>query len=266
MTQGVLLFAHNNERINYLLLAYWQAVRIKKFLDKPCSVVTDQQSVQSLLDLNLDPDNIFDKIILNDADTSQKKNYCGTRLTFKNIDRYQSFDLTPYDETIVFDTDIVIQSDRLNVLFGSEQDLMVCKHSADTFQRKFSAFEKLSTYGIDFYWATIFYFRKSTATKVFFNTCQRIKDMYNWYAHIYDVNAGYIRNDHVWSMSLHELNYPCGIIPFNLYYILDTDNVVDLKDNEVVVSNKKYLAKIANSDIHAMNKFDLLELVKKEIL
>jgi hypothetical protein len=266
MTQGILLFAHNNERINYLLLAYWQAVRIHKFLNKPCSVVTDQQSVQSLLDLNLDPERIFDKIILNNSDTLQKKNYCGARLTFKNIDRYQSYDLTPYDETIVFDTDIVIQSDRLNLLFASEQDLLVCKNSTDLFQRKFTAFEKLSTYGIDFYWATIFYFRKSDTTRIFFETCQKIKSMYNWYAHVYDVNAGYIRNDHVWSIALHELNYPCGIIPFNLYYILDTDIVVSLKDTEVVVSNKKYIARISNRDLHAMNKFDLLELIKKEIL
>lgn len=266
MTQGVLLFAHNNERINYLLLAYWQAIRIQKFLNKPCSVVTDQNSIQSLVDLNLHPERVFDKIIFNDADTLQKKNYCGTRLTFKNIDRYQSFDLTPYHETLVFDTDIIIQSDRLNLLFGSDQDLMVCKNSSDSFQRRHIAFEKLSTYGIDFYWATVFYFRKSEETKTFFATCQKIKSMYNWYAHVYDVNAGYIRNDHVWSIALHELNHPCGIIPFNLYYTLDTDRIVSLNDNETVVSNNKYLAKVSNSDLHAMNKFDLLELVKKVLL
>jgi hypothetical protein len=266
MSQGVLLFAHNNERINYLLLAYWQAIRITKFLNKPCSVVTDQNSVQSLIELNLDPAKIFDKIILNDADTLQKKNYCGARLTFKNIDRYQSFELTPYEETVVFDTDIIIQSDRLNLLFDSDQDLMVCKHSSDSFQRRFTAFEKLSTYGIEFYWATIFYFRKSKLTETFFATCQKIKSMYNWYAHVYDVNAGYIRNDHVWSMALHELNYPCGIIPFNLYYILDTDNIVSMSDHDTVISNKTQLAKISNSDLHAMNKFDLVELVKKEVL
>lgn len=265
MTQGILLFAHNNERINYLLLAYWQALRIQKYLKRPCSVVTDGVSVQSLSMLGFEPEQVFDKIIFNSAETAQKKNYCGTRLTFNNIDRYQSYELSPYEETIVFDTDIIIQSDRLNLLYNTDQDLLVCKRSNDVFQRRFPAFETLSSYSVDFYWATVFYFKKTPATKIFFDTCQRIKSMYNWYAHVYDVSAGYIRNDHIWSMALHELNHPCGIIPFNLYFCIDTDNIVSMKDAETVIFNQNNVAKVINSDLHAMNKFDLLEMVKKEL-
>jgi hypothetical protein len=109
VTQGFLLFAHNNERISYVQLAAWQAKRINKWLGKSVSIVTDQQSLDTLTDQSM-----FDHIILSEVPTSQQRSYNGNKLTFNNTDRCCAFDLTPYDETIIIDTDIVIQSDRLN--------------------------------------------------------------------------------------------------------------------------------------------------------
>ena len=265
MTQGVLLFAHNNEQINYLLLAYWQSLKIRQYLDRPCSVVTDQSSIDSLNAQGLDPTTIFDQIIITSGETLQKKNYCGQRLTFKNVDRCSAFMLTPYEETIVIDTDILIQSNRLNLLWNNEQDILVCKNSLDIFQRRYTAFEKLSNYGIDFYWATVFYFKKNRTAEIFFQTLQKISSMYNWYAHAYDIDTNYKRNDFIWSIALNELNYPGAVIPFNLFHCLDTDQLVNLSGNTATFHNKKDLVKIADSDVHVMNKFDLIKFVKKEL-
>ena len=41
MSKGVLLFAFNNESINYIKQAIFCANRIKKYLDLPVSLVTD---------------------------------------------------------------------------------------------------------------------------------------------------------------------------------------------------------------------------------
>ena len=85
MNQGILLFAHDNEQVQYSLLAAWQARRIHKWLNKPVSIVTDANSLATLKLHNLDQE--FDHIILSDADTTQKKLYTDRRLTFKNVNR-----------------------------------------------------------------------------------------------------------------------------------------------------------------------------------
>jgi hypothetical protein len=111
MTQGILLFAHDNEQIQYSLLAAWQARRIHKWLGKPVSIVTDLASLDTLKQHNLD--GLFDHIMLSDAETTQQKIYTDKLLTFKNVNRTHAYDLTPYDETIVLDADYVVNSRKL---------------------------------------------------------------------------------------------------------------------------------------------------------
>jgi len=269
MNQGFLVFAHDNEQVQYSLLAGWQAKRIHHWLDKPVSIVTDHQTLENLKRSNLDKE--FDHIIINDSTSNQKKKYSGQSLSFHNIDRCLSWDLTPYDETIVIDTDIAIQSDRLNTLWNHQDDMLVCRQSNDLFGRKFVGFDYLSNYGIKFYWATICYFKKTYTTKTFFDTCLRIKQNYNWYSYVYDITSNYIRNDHIWSIALHELGGSANSnwvsdIPFNLYYTLDKDNIVSMTDNSVIAFGNDKLAKIADSDLHVMNKFSLLDKIQRELI
>lgn len=267
MTQGVLLFAHDNEQIEYSLMAAWQAKRINKWLNKPVSLVTDSESLENLKKHNLDI--VFDEIIITNHLTTQKKMYKGIdtppMLTFKNVDRCFAWDLTPYEETIVIDTDIIIQSSNLNLLWGSNS-LTVCKQSTHLFGNKYSVFEYLSDYGINFYWATIFYFKKDDESKLFFETCKRIRSQYTWYAFVYEVSPSYIRNDYVWSIALHELGLvDVNVVPYNLPFVLDKDSVVKLSDKEVTVFSENRLCNLKNIDIHVMNKFSLIQFVKEEL-
>jgi hypothetical protein len=266
MTQGYLLFAHNNEQIPYGLFAVWQAHRIAKWLNKPVSIVTDHKTLDSLKGLV----SVFDHVIISNDLGIQTKNYSGQQLTFNNVDRCMSYDLTPYDETMVIDTDIIIQSDRMNVVWNNIHDILVCKNSNHLFDKKFVGFDWLSNYGIKFFWATEFYFKKNKVSKIFFDRCLEIKEKYNWYAFVYDITASYIRNDHIWSIALHELGGAAGSswateLPYNLYYSLATDNILSMDDTSVTLLGDDRLSKIKGCDLHAMNKFDLLEQVKKEL-
>jgi hypothetical protein len=55
-------------------------------------------------------------------------------------------------------------------------------------------------------------------------------------------------------------------IPFNLYYTLDKDNIVSMTDNSVIAFGNDKLAKIADSDLHVMNKFSLLDKIQRELI
>jgi hypothetical protein len=257
MNQGILLFAHDNEQIQYSLLAAWQARRIHKWLNKPVSIVTDSQSLATLKQHDLDQE--FDHIILSDAETDQKKVYAKEALTFKNVNRTDAYDLTPYDETLVIDIDIVIQSDRLNLVWNNVEDYLVCKNCNDILNRKWTALEYLHRTGIEFYWATLFYFKKTNQTTEFFNLCKHIKENYKEYAKEYCIDDSYIRNDHIWSIAVHQLG--AAEIPAVLWFGVSTDPLVHMTADTVVVNG----AKIQGQDVHVMDKYSLMEHALKEL-
>jgi hypothetical protein len=257
MNQGILLFAHDNEQIQYSLLAAWQARRIHKWLNKPVSIVTDSNSLSTLKHHNLAQE--FDHIILSDAKTDQKKIYAKEQLTFKNINRTDAYDLTPYDETLVMDIDIVIQSNRLNLVWNNIEDYLVCKNCLDILGRKWTALEYLNRTGIQFYWATLFYFKKTGQTKEFFKYCNHIKENYKDYAEEYGFDDSYIRNDHIWSVAIHQLG--AAEIPTSLWFGISTDPLIKMTVDSIVVNG----VGIRGQDVHVMDKYSLMEHVLKEL-
>lgn len=257
MTQGILLFAHDNEQIQYSLLAAWQARRIHKWLDKPVSLVTDSNSLATLTHYNLNT--VFDHIILSDAETTQQKIYTDTALTFKNVNRTHAYNLTPYDETLVMDTDIVIQSDRLNLVWNNAEDYLVCRRCSDVYDRLWPALDHVHPAGIRFYWATLFYFKKSAESKQFVELCQHIQENYQEYVKKHGIRGSLLRNDHVWSMAVAQLG---GVeIPSTLWYATDKDPVIKMTEDTVAFEQ----AKIQRQDVHVMHKFSLMEQVKQEL-
>ena len=273
MNQGILVFAHDNETTPYGLLAVWQAKRIKSYLDKPVSIVTDTATIDNLKNRNIAVDEIFDQIILTDVEMNQCRSDRTTEKIsfFKNTDRTEAWNLTPYDETIVIDTDIIIQSTSLNLLWNSEEDLLVCNKCKDIFARSVAGFDYLSEYGIKFYWATIFYFRKNLISKLFFDKCKQIKQQYRWYSFLHDLRSPFIRNDYIWSIALHELGGTANsmwakTIPYTLHYLLEQDQLIKLEKDNVVAFSSDKLAKLENLDIHAMNKLSLMSFVEQEVL
>lgn len=264
MTTGFLLFAYNNEEISYGVMAFWQARRIKKWLDKPVSLVTDQNTTDQL-----DTDypgwrECFDKIIVENVVTNQTKRFVDRQLTFHNLNRIDAYRLTPYDETIVIDTDIVIQSTQLNKLWGHQEDLVVCEHSYDLFDRSSLEFKYLSEYSIKFYWATIFYFKKSTTAQMFFEECSKIKSNYLWHRHIHNLILGPVRNDFIWSIAIHNLNIE-STIPWELLYTLPEADIVKLSQDSVVMLNDGKICRLEGQELHVMNKFKLMSEITKEL-
>jgi hypothetical protein len=267
MTQGFLIFAHDNEQVKYGLQAVWQAKRIKKFLNKSISVVLDQATADSLDLLIAGWRQYFDKVFISESITNQKRLYVDQHLTFHNIDRTSAWQLTPYDETIVIDTDILIQSTNLNLLWNYNNDLVVCKDSTDLYGRTDPEFEWISDKGLDFYWATVFYFKKTEFTKLFFDQCEYVKKNYQWFRHFYDLNSGPIRNDFVWSIALHNLSLRknCPVIPWNIKRSNTEDYILNVSDNAIRFLTKDGLCLVKEQDVHILNKFDLEKNIKIEL-
>lgn len=280
MTRGVLIFAQNNPDIDYTKIAIFAAERVKKFLNVPVSIVTDNSDY--LFETHGDKAKIFDKIIDIATPMAQNKMFFdGTVsskiLPWKNFTRSDCFDVTPYDETVVIDADFIINSDHLNKVWDSPHDLMLFRSSYDLAQwRDSSYFNYINKYSIPFYWATVFYFRKTEVTKSFFTLIQHMRSNWQYYRLLYSIDAETFRNDFAFSMAIHIMNDHAdtsGIesLPGKLYYTLDRDVLLKTDNTSMTFLLEKeghsgeYTAmKVNGLDIHVMNKYSLARYIDEQ--
>lgn len=285
MSEGVLIFAHNNTDIDYAELAYISAVYVKKNLSKPVSLVTDSGSRDWMLKKYPDSINIFDQIIITDnillAHPQKKRYYDGALshklLTFNNLLRSKSYDLSPYDKTLVIDCDLLIVNDRLKYVWESNEDFMISKeHHSLASDFDDVEFQKISDYSVDFVWATAFYFVKNEKNNIFFDLCKHIVENYDFYRFVYRIDNPLMRNDYVFSIAHHILSgfsneiKPVSL-PSEIFYTLDKEELYDVHDNKtfVFLTNKKnylgeyILVKTHNQNVHIMNKYAFGRNAKK---
>jgi len=279
-SKGALLIAKNNGTVDYVKQAIFSAKRIKQYLDVPVSVITDSHDY---LLTEAGPD-LFDKIIAVDytASATNIRNYFdGTmskrQLPFKNSDRASAYQLSPYKETLLMDTDYIICSDILKNCFGSVSDIMAFDKSQDLaeFRDKFE-FTRTSDQGIDFWWATVVFFRKTLLTEIFFNLICFIEQQWDHYRDVYQINNPLFRNDYAFSIAIHIINgFSKGDIvqplPGRHHYTLDRDVLEELNDDTltILVEKENYLGQYTaittqGVDLHVMNKFSLGRIIDQE--
>ena len=123
-------------------------------------------------------------------------------LPFYNINRSSVYTESPYDETLVIDVDYLICNDSLNAVWNHKEDLLINKKSFDLLSGRYDYdFDRVDDFGIDFYWATAFYFRKSPETEMFFNLLEAIKSNYPYFKTLYGITSYNFRNDHAFSIA-----------------------------------------------------------------
>jgi hypothetical protein len=222
---------------------------------------------------------VFDKIIvINNTNTQLKKFNDGAisskQLEWKNFSRSQIYNLTPYDKTLVVDSDYIINSPVLKSAFSIDSDFQIYQNSFDLAGwRNTSSFERLNQYAIPFYWATVFVFEKTTITNAFFDLVLHIKDNWQYYRLLYTIDSTAFRNDFAFSIAIHIMNNSSSgdfatSLPGNMTYTLDKDLLVSAVDNKMqfLVEKESYygeyfLVKTTGLDVHVMNKHSLLRFI-----
>lgn len=271
MTHGALIFAHNNSAVDYIKLAVFCAKQIIKYLKIPVTLVTDISYD--------DTEKVFDQVIVIDNVGFQTKKFFDGTLSSKNLEwrnfsRYQAYDLTPYDKTLVIDSDYIINSDVLQGAFLTDSSFQIYKKSFDLATwRDTSSFNRLNQYSIPFYWATAFVFTKDEINKSFFDLIQQIKENWSYYRLLYSIETKAFRNDFAFSIAIHIMNGGVDAdfatpLPGNMSYILDRDFLVSMNDNKMQFLVEKeghrgeyILAKTEGIDVHVMNKESLVRVL-----
>ena len=273
MSKGIVCFANNNGTVDYLKQAILLAKRVKKFLNLPTTIIT---SSSDELETNYSRQlKVFDKIIsVDDRNDNRKRYYNGStnyqNLYFKNFGRVNVYDLTPYDTTLVLDTDYIICNDILKNAFDIDTNFQIYKEGVDLAPwRELPEFQYINNKGIPFYWATCFCFTKTTETKIFFDLLKHIVNQWEHYQTVYDLGSRNFRNDHAFSIAIHIMNgYQDGDwakpLPGKMFYTLDKDILHTMTDEKLIFLLQKQdiideytFASTQNCNVHVMNKFSL---------
>ena len=253
--KGVLLFAFNNGKYDYVKMAEYTAKRIHKFLNLPVTLVTDEQTNNS----------VFDKIVYTNAEVDNKKH----NTVWINKGRYKAFEISPYDETLVLDTDYLINSDTLLRPFELYDDFMCHKNTSYIMQPECDQ-ELVSNTSFQTLFATVIYFKKTKRVKHIFNCLEMIQKNFNHYINVYNIEKSLYRNDYGLTIANRIVNgnYECknDVIPYNLLHVNDFIKVKRLSDTEYMFikedKRSQYII-VRNTDFHMLNKDNFLELINE---
>jgi len=264
MSKGAILFAFNSEKFDYYKMAVATAKRINHFLNLPVTVITDNASDKN--------HNVFDKTIIVEPDRDNFRDWG----QWINKGRYMAYDLSPYHETLLLDTDYMVNSNKLLSVFNYYDDF--CCHNKTSFLMVPSAAQEvLSVYSFDTLWATVVFFKKTKRAQQIFECLEMIQKNFQHYSNLHGFVAGTFRNDYALTLALRIVNGHTDniqdIIPWNLVHVgknihIYSDNDTEFNNEYTVLYDnwqrgkirKDYIT-IKDFDFHVMNKENFMELI-----
>jgi hypothetical protein len=280
MKKGALIFAHNSRDIDYALMAIISGGLVKKNLKVPVSLATDMSTIEWMKTSGTYEKavEVFDQIIEIEKPLTgnQRKLHDGTQskmVPFVNANRANACEITPYDRTLLLDSDFLVFSDRLNQYWNKEQSVLISSAMNEiTEQRIGFADVWVSETGVPLYWATNVMFTKNTEAKAFFDLVEYIRLNYNYYSDLFRFNPTQYRNDISFSIAKHILNgfetdrnsdLPPILTTFDkdLIHSIEKDGIRFLLNP--AVENHTTISYIKNTDIHIMNKQSIVRNADK---
>jgi hypothetical protein len=231
-SKGILAFANNSQGVDYELIANKTLQLASRTLGVPVHLVTGQRQEHW-------------RNTRYDIDSKQN-------VIWNNFDRYHAWEQTPFDETIVIDVDYLIVTGQLKSLFGNSEDLVLC-HRNEFLHRP-----TLPVTVVRPVWATVFYFRKTPRTKLFFDLVGRIQRNYEYYRILYGVTETRFRNDYAFAIA--EIIFNGGNeafhtrMPFGITSVDYSNPTIDIDKDWMIVRTDQSAEILPRQDLHVMSK------------
>lgn len=292
--RGIVTFARNNSKVDYIKQALFLAKRAQQYLGLPTTLVTD--SPEYLKAEYPEYIRVFDKVIFlvwdekdvtentvlcNNDHNNIKKFYDGSlvsnSLEWKNDARTLAYNASPYEETLLLDTDIVISNSNWSTCFDQPHNLLAYSECIELLDvDREDIFRRVSDTSVDFYWATAVFFRKTQENKIFFDLIRHIQENWQHYCAIFQINTPYYRNDYAFSIAVHIMNgYDSGDfvkpMPGNLYFVTDKSILWEINKESMLILLEKPTydgeytpLRIKDITLHCMNKFSLNRCIDNE--
>lgn len=273
MNKGIVIFAHNSAELDYSLLALISGGLAKKHLKLPVCLITDiytKEYLKNTYDNSL-IEKVFDHIIeitLPKIDNSRKL-YNGShskKIPFINSTRPNVWYHTPFDHTLLIDSDYLIFSDIMNQYWEVDSSVLISRGINDIVGNRLQILDKrIAERSSKLFWATTVMFKKNEESQIFFDTVDFIRSNYRYFGDIFGIDIGQYRNDISFSIARHILSgfeedekhtLPKILTVYDrdiLHKVSSDGNLVFLLDEKL--DGRNFIAtSLKNTDVHIMNK------------
>jgi hypothetical protein len=259
--------------MDYGSQAVLAASLVVKHLNVPVSLVADITTINNVKSkFKVLP---FDQLIEITNDSTNQRVLAGEKLPFFNGSRSLAYSITPYDRTLVIDSDFLVFSDTLGKFWDDPHDFLITPGMMELQQETHSYTDyRISPNSIRQLWATNIMFSKTPEVEILFNLVNYIKEEYSYFSQLYEFDSRQFRNDFAFSIACFTMNgFPedmwHGELPVPLFY-RDTDEILKVDNDGSLVfllkrlSGDDYaLTKCQGQDVHIMNKRSLLANLDK---
>lgn len=252
MNNGVVIFGHNSKQVDYVKLADISARLVNANLKVPVTLITDSES----LAITASPlSNIDNLIVIDKPNTHNTRVLTGTVTEFINTNRYLAYKYSPYDRTLLIDSDFLILTNKLNSYWESSQEFLITESMHVLGGTLSTVDSQLSPTTIPMRWATAIMFSKTEYVETIFKTVEYVKDNWFYFTDLYNMPPRNFRNDFAFTIANHIVN---GFVPTDNFLpspIMSMENqpLEKLEINKATINNISI-----TSDIHVMDKHSIL--------
>jgi hypothetical protein len=265
MKTGAVIFAYNNDQIDYVSMAAWNARNIRRHWGLPTSLVTDYPRVE-LASRYQEFDNVIQ--LERPVPGSRYFDDFQTSVDWYNGNRPSVFNVTPYDRTIVLDADYVVATGWLNAAIESTMDFWCYREAYDiTVNKRLLGSETFGEHQYPMSWATVMIFTKNNKTQFLFDSMQMIRSNWQHYRDLYKIQRPTYRNDIALSIALGlvDSSFKSLMSLGRMASILPEDTIEQLHQDHYQIGyergGKKHYFYLQGFDFHAMGKQQLGEIV-----
>ena len=236
-SKGVILFAVNTDTVDYVKIAEQAARLIKHTLNLPTTIITDT-GVTSASNIRIG---------------------YGGGTQWKNGGRYRAYELSPYDETILIDSDYLqFDTSLLNIL-ETTIDYRLMHHNQSPTQSMSGNMGQLS---LDYVWATAITFKRTDKTKALFDLVGRIERNYAYYQKLYHITSRNFRNDYAFAIANNIISgyttNPSQSIPFTMLTIDKLVKNIEITGEKMIIREENIAHVVAKQNLHIIDKDYLL--------
>jgi hypothetical protein len=232
-SRGIIAFANNTPQVDYVKIAEQTLKVASHVLGLPYTIIsdTDTHTDNTRYDIDL-----------------------GEFIPWRNNNRYQVYEQSPYDETLVIDADYLVLDQNLLNVFSQPWDYLLQRHTTALTQEFPTV---MGPNSLPFIWGTVFAFRKTARAKLFFDLVGRVQNNYGYYRLLFNMQERNYRNDYAFAVADILLN-GYSISPTTIPGIMiSVDQVIDsikIKDNQLVIKDNNRAYIVPRTNLHIMSK------------
>ena len=235
-SKGVVLFATNTATVDYVAIAHRAERLINHYLGLPVTIVEGTSR----------PNRRYN------VDTGRFEQW-------NNAGRSMAYDLSPYDQTILLDSDYLIFDRNLLKILESTTDYKIARHNRFVDHADYNTMGKHS---IPFLWATIVVFNQTPKSQMLFDLVARIERNYAYYCRLYNIRDTTYRNDYAFTIADNILNGYCqdkaNYLPWPMISVANSIDSLELRDQKLFLKTKDQAHVLPKQSLHILSKAFLL--------